>query len=124
MCQFCVKNIEAKKNSEIIQKTPSCGRSVNIILPQNGKKNLIFGILYSLVFHTENQNVSDVSVQYIWNFNYRHELKRKNKIDGKGQMSRTGEDMVRELKENRVKILDRNECRETSVTVSVEKYPH
>lgn len=32
-------------------------------------------------------------------------------------MSHTGEDMVRELKENRVKILDRNECRETSVTV-------
>lgn len=32
-------------------------------------------------------------------------------------MSHTGEDMVRELKENRVKIFDRNECRETSVTV-------
>lgn len=38
-------------------------------------------------------------------------------------MSHTGEDMVRELKENRVKILDRNECRETSVTVWIEKIP-
>lgn len=81
------------------------------------RRTYFLGILYSVVFHTENQNVSDVSVQYILNFNYRHKLKRKNKIVTKGQMSHTGEDMVRELKENRVKILDRNDCRETSVTV-------